>query len=248
MKKLFLLSGVTAIAASLCGGAQAALVQTFNFVSPGGPVITFDSPSYSGPVNIMPTVNTQAGGFSSGVASFSGDAFIVNNNSPPFPFPAGGISAQPANDPTNYMSLIPSLSSNPAKETITFGANAYYTTFGLYWGSIDAYNKVDFYYQGNLVAGASYAGNSGALAASPLGDQFLPGANKYVIFSGLQFDKIVLSSTGNSFEFDNLLFDGAGRINPSVPETSTWVMMIAGFFGVGFLAYRRRNMSSLRLA
>jgi PEP-CTERM motif-containing protein len=27
----------------------------------------------------------------------------------------------------------------------------------------------------------------------------------------------------------------------AVPEPSTWAMMILGFFGVGFLAYRRRN-------
>ena len=34
----------------------------------------------------------------------------------------------------------------------------------------------------------------------------------------------------------------------SVPEPSTWVMMILGFFGVGFMAYRRKSQMSLRLA
>lgn len=35
----------------------------------------------------------------------------------------------------------------------------------------------------------------------------------------------------------------------AVPEPSTWAMMILGFFGVGFLAYRRKeNGSALRLA
>ena len=33
----------------------------------------------------------------------------------------------------------------------------------------------------------------------------------------------------------------------SVPEASTWAMMILGFFGVGFLAYRRKS-GTLRLA
>jgi PEP-CTERM motif-containing protein len=34
----------------------------------------------------------------------------------------------------------------------------------------------------------------------------------------------------------------------AVPEPSTWAMMIAGFFGVGFLAYRRRDRAlTLRL-
>jgi hypothetical protein len=34
----------------------------------------------------------------------------------------------------------------------------------------------------------------------------------------------------------------------AVPEASTWAMMILGFMGVGFLAYRRREGSGLRLA
>jgi hypothetical protein len=33
----------------------------------------------------------------------------------------------------------------------------------------------------------------------------------------------------------------------AVPEASTWAMMILGFAGVGFMAYRRRNQVSLRL-
>jgi hypothetical protein len=35
-------------------------------------------------------------------------------------------------------------------------------------------------------------------------------------------------------------------VTPAVPEPSTWAMMILGFAGVGFMAYRRRNqMASL---
>jgi hypothetical protein len=34
----------------------------------------------------------------------------------------------------------------------------------------------------------------------------------------------------------------------AVPEASTWAMMILGFLGVGFVAYRRRENSALRLA
>jgi hypothetical protein len=30
-----------------------------------------------------------------------------------------------------------------------------------------------------------------------------------------------------------------------VPEPSTWAMMILGFAGVGFMAYRRRNKSEM---
>lgn len=31
---------------------------------------------------------------------------------------------------------------------------------------------------------------------------------------------------------------------PSVPEPSTWAMLILGFAGVGFMAYRRRNQGA----
>jgi hypothetical protein len=34
-------------------------------------------------------------------------------------------------------------------------------------------------------------------------------------------------------------------IAAAVPETSTWAMLILGFAGVGFMAYRRRNQAAL---
>ena len=41
---------------------------------------------------------------------------------------------------------------------------------------------------------------------------------------------------------------GGLTISTAVPEPSTWAMMILGFMGVGFMAYRRRGQPSLRLA
>jgi hypothetical protein len=40
----------------------------------------------------------------------------------------------------------------------------------------------------------------------------------------------------------------AATLTAAVPEASTWAMMILGFFGVGFMAYRRKSQGSLRLA
>jgi hypothetical protein len=37
-------------------------------------------------------------------------------------------------------------------------------------------------------------------------------------------------------------------VTAAVPEPSTWAMMILGFAGVGFMAYRRRNNAMLRAA
>ncbi len=37
-------------------------------------------------------------------------------------------------------------------------------------------------------------------------------------------------------------------VTPAVPESSTWVMMIVGFAGVGFMAYRRKSKPALMAA
>jgi hypothetical protein len=37
-------------------------------------------------------------------------------------------------------------------------------------------------------------------------------------------------------------------INAGVPEPSTWAMMILGFFGIGFMAYRRKSKPALMVA
>ncbi|GGI33444.1 hypothetical protein GCM10010987_74420 [Bradyrhizobium guangdongense] len=49
-----------------------------------------------------------------------------------------------------------------------------------------------------------------------------------------------------------LTFEGAGNftgtmtpVTAAVPEPSTWAMMILGFCGVGFMAYRRRNIAGI---
>ena len=58
----------------------------------------------------------------------------------------------------------------------------------------------------------------------------------------------IFTAAGESFdEFKQVQFSAAG-IPPSIPETATWAMMILGFMGVGFMAYRRRNEAAFRLA
>jgi hypothetical protein len=42
--------------------------------------------------------------------------------------------------------------------------------------------------------------------------------------------------------------DSFNAVAGAVPEPATWAMMLLGFFGVGFLAYRRKNQGHVRLA
>lgn len=46
----------------------------------------------------------------------------------------------------------------------------------------------------------------------------------------------------------NLLQPGAWSLQAAVPESSTWAMMILGFAGIGYLAYRRRSHLALTVA
>jgi PEP-CTERM motif len=54
----------------------------------------------------------------------------------------------------------------------------------------------------------------------------------------------VVNNAGNFFD-DSTGFTAAIS---AVPEPSTWAMMILGFFGLGFMTYRRKAKPILRLA
>jgi hypothetical protein len=58
-----------------------------------------------------------------------------------------------------------------------------------------------------------------------------------------------LSGYGSSAFSNARFYSASGGPFPvgPIPEPATWAMMILGFFGVGFMAYRRKSQMSLRL-
>lgn len=68
---------------------------------------------------------------------------------------------------------------------------------------------------------------------------------KNFIFTG---HYTIFSFETNSFSggSPNVDFDLFGTQVAAVPEISTWTMMLLGFAGVGFAAYRRRDLSSMQ--
>jgi hypothetical protein len=54
------------------------------------------------------------------------------------------------------------------------------------------------------------------------------------------------TDTDPSNQQGNLIDDVT--VTTGVPEPSTWAMMILGFMGVGFMAYRRKDRSNFRFA
>jgi hypothetical protein len=151
-------------------------------------------------------------------------------------------------DTTNYLSVF-----GGTTETITLKSGILGQVFGLYIGSLDTYNTIQFY-SGNTLLTWSNLGGSGTvtgtnianatgLVASQYPNTDDPNANRYVFFSSdTPFTKIVLGSSNNSFEVDNLALAYTGSLSQSVPEASTWVMMILGFVSVGLVGYRRTGL------
>jgi fibronectin-binding autotransporter adhesin len=222
--KLGALVSLLALVIQTPANAAVITVLASGVLSNGGPVATFDTQTQTPYGSTTP-----AGSFIDGGASFSGSG-IVMRNGPAGDQPSLGLYAEPFHDTTNYLALL-----GGASETISYATLK--DTLGLYWGSLDPYNSIDFYKGDALVV--SYTGAQ----ITPLianGDQHSDNSNRYVMFSGLSFDRVVLSSGGNSFEFDN--------VAAAAPELASWVLMLLGFGTIGFAAYRRSQRGSETIA
>jgi hypothetical protein len=145
--------------------------------------------------------------------------------------------AAPSGDGTQYLSV--GSFSNPDVTTLLFTPGQTY--FGLLWGSVDAYNTITFLNHDGSTTGLSFTGDQILHPAN--GDQGVAGTT-YVNFNftGGTIGGVQFTSTSAAFELDNV------AISSAVPEPSTWAMMILGFMGVGFMAYRRKNTRAFRIA
>lgn len=83
----------------------------------------------------------------------------------------------------------------------------------------------------------------GSNSATSIGSQVFQGTDELVDHE--------LTGANGAFTFysffdvqGNVLIKSVDATVAAVPEPSTWAMMILGFAGVGFLAYRRRNQGS----
>ncbi len=110
----------------------------------------------------------------------------------------------------------------------------------IYWGSIDGdpptgnQNMLSLS-NGDVVTGPSL---NWRLARSASAAKTSPKDNQWVKISDTaSFDWFTATSTRNSFEFDM-----AGAV---IPEPSTWAMLLLGFSGLGYAAFRRNAKARL---
>jgi len=140
-----------------------------------------------------------------------------------------GYSGTLPNDDTHYLTV-------PAGATATFESTRLMSSFSLFMGSPDTYNRIEFFGENGfyevLTGVDMYLGDT-----SQAWDW---GKRVNFDFGGFNVNRIVLSSTANSFEVDT----AAGTFQ-AVPEPATWAIMILGFGAMGAVLRRRRGALSL---
>ena len=135
-----------------------------------------------------------------------------------------------AKDATWYLTVPSDLSISPTSATITFGGNAY-NYLGLWWGSMDTYNTLEFLDKDGLRVGDPYTGGTWSDGNGLQADSR---TNMYRNFYDMpNFYGIRLISTSYAFEIDNL----AVGYNV-VPEPLSAILLGCGLLGL--LGVRRK--------
>jgi hypothetical protein len=121
-------------------------------------------------------------------------------------------------------------------ETVALPARTRYVD--IYVGSLDAYNTISFGGPG----AASYTGADLAkTGAIDDGDQLSGSSNGLFEFAfAAPVTSVTFSSSANSLE--------VASVSSAVPEASTWAMMLIGFTGLGYAAYRKTKTKRMAFA
>ena len=198
----------------VCAQANATITVTSGPLAPIflGSLETFDGVTTGTSAN-GPGFSTSFGGG----ATFTGDGLVTNSaatNAYAQPFFPPGVK-----DLTNYLAV----GGNEFSGATTIAFASSHDVFGLYWGSVDAYNTIIFENNGVALVGGTFTGSDVAPGLQATGSQNCLNSNGYVVFSGLgTFNEVVLQTSTPNFEIDNLEI-----------ELRLWLAVGPGDFNLG---------------
>jgi hypothetical protein len=202
MRNLLTLVGIGTIAAI---GLSSAPAQAFSVTTSSG--LTSSTPG------VTSTIDFNSGSLP---ANYSGGGVV-----------SGSVPAQyaaPAGVTTSYLSL--GGSAQPSPVTIALGG--LYDYFGLYWGSVDGYNSIQF-----LNAGTAIASFTGSQIPGVSTDGTQSSYVNFLAGAGEAFDTIVLRSDIAAFESDNHSFR-------AVPTPA----LLPGLLALGASLRRKRQQAA----
>lgn len=116
--------------------------------------------------------------------------------------------------------------------TASFAPGGAYSYFGLYWGSVDAYNSIAFFLDGINVGtftGDAFSPATGAQTASDT-NEFVD----FVFSPGTGYDTVTFTTTAPNFELDNIAFG-------ILPEPASAALLGSGLLAAFGLTRHRRS-------
>jgi hypothetical protein len=217
MKTFLVLGSAFLLLFGLCGVAGATIIN-YNWVS---------APDNNGYTSPYSGVTVETFDDVSLLWTWSGNydvvtGSVVNQYAAPF--------GQSAPNATMYVTVPENIGVGIEAEAALGGT---YNYFGIWWGSVDTYNLLEFYNGSTLVA--SFTGSEVIYPSAANGDQTAHSTNLYVNFLDLpDFNSFKMTSTIYAFEADNIAVG-----NVSVPEPSTMLLLGSGL--IGLAGYGRKK-------
>lgn len=210
-----------ALVTALIGSAAAANAVTITF---GGTSLGAPDNNQTSSEPGATVIDFNAGGT---IANYgiTGNAQIVQGSV------SGQYAAPPIGNATYYLSVPKNNNANNSLDVAYWTAPGAFNYLGLFWGSIDNYNSIQFFNGATLVD--SVTGAQVIAAGTAFGNQTAVGSNRYVnlYLGSTPFTSVRFISTSMAFEIDNLAY-------AQVPEPGTLALIGLGLLGIG-LARRR---------